>query len=189
MHASARGKGAAARCRRRLTLPFRRCSRPCPWRNEMEELFVGAARVLGLLIEAAAVLVVAFGAGEAFLKLLRVVGTPGTSRGVAQGDLAEIRCMAAARPRVRAGGRHRRQRVLTDVAGGRQAGRDRRHPDVLELLPEKDLGEAERTGGRARGGGCRPLTDSLNDAASDSAGPAGQHPGDGIYLWPAGDAS
>ena len=47
----------------------------------MEELFVEAARFLGLLIEAAAVLVVTFGAGEAFLKLLRVVGTPGTSHG------------------------------------------------------------------------------------------------------------
>jgi uncharacterized membrane protein len=47
----------------------------------MEEFFVGAARFLGLLIEAAAVLVVAFGAGEAFLKLLRVVATPGATHG------------------------------------------------------------------------------------------------------------
>ena len=47
----------------------------------MEEFFVEAARFLGLLIEAAAVLVVVFGAGEAFLKLLWVVGTPGTSHG------------------------------------------------------------------------------------------------------------
>jgi uncharacterized membrane protein len=47
----------------------------------MEEVFVEAARFLGLLIEAAAVLVVAFGAGEAFLKLLWVVATPGASHG------------------------------------------------------------------------------------------------------------
>ena len=47
----------------------------------MEEFFVEAARFLGLLIEAAAVLVVAFGAGEAFLKLLRVVATPGATHG------------------------------------------------------------------------------------------------------------
>jgi uncharacterized membrane protein len=47
----------------------------------MEELFIEGARYLGLLIEAAAVLVVAFGAGEAFLKLLRVVASPGTSHG------------------------------------------------------------------------------------------------------------
>ena len=47
----------------------------------MEEFLVEAARYLGLLIEAAAVLVVAFGAAEAFLKLLWVVATPGTSHG------------------------------------------------------------------------------------------------------------
>ena len=47
----------------------------------MEELFVSAARVLGLLIEAAAVLVVAFGAAEAFFKLLGVVASPRTSHG------------------------------------------------------------------------------------------------------------
>jgi uncharacterized membrane protein len=47
----------------------------------MEELFIQAARILGLLIEAAAVLVVGYGAAEAFLKLLKVVASPGTSHG------------------------------------------------------------------------------------------------------------
>jgi uncharacterized membrane protein len=47
----------------------------------MEELFVHSARVAGLLIEAAAVLVVAYGAIEAFLKLLRVVVTPRVTHG------------------------------------------------------------------------------------------------------------
>jgi uncharacterized membrane protein len=47
----------------------------------MEEVFVAAARVLGLLIEAAAVLVVTFGAAEAFLRLLRLAGSPRTSHG------------------------------------------------------------------------------------------------------------
>jgi uncharacterized membrane protein len=47
----------------------------------MEELFVRAARVAGLLIEASAVLVVAFGAIEAFLKLLKVVVTPHVTHG------------------------------------------------------------------------------------------------------------
>jgi uncharacterized membrane protein len=47
----------------------------------MEEFFIEGAHYLGLLIEAAAVLVVAFGAGEAFFKLLRVVVSPGTSHG------------------------------------------------------------------------------------------------------------
>ena len=47
----------------------------------MEELFAHWARVMGLLIEAAAVLVVAYGAVEAFTKLLRVVVTPGATHG------------------------------------------------------------------------------------------------------------
>src|SRR5262245_12361761 len=52
-----------------------------PGRNEMEELFTQFARAAGLLVEAAAVLVVAFGAIDAFIKLLWVVGTPGATHG------------------------------------------------------------------------------------------------------------
>jgi uncharacterized membrane protein len=47
----------------------------------MEELFAHWARVIGLLVEAAAVLVVAYGAVEAFSKLLWVVITPGATHG------------------------------------------------------------------------------------------------------------
>ena len=47
----------------------------------MEELFASFARVVGLLIEAAAVLIVSFGSLEAFVKLLWVVATPGTTHG------------------------------------------------------------------------------------------------------------
>lgn len=47
----------------------------------MEEFFVESARVVGLWVEAAAVLVVTFGAVEAFLKLLWVVATPSTTHG------------------------------------------------------------------------------------------------------------
>ena len=47
----------------------------------MEELFAQSATTVGLVVEAAAVLVVAFGALEAFLKILWVVVTPGTSHG------------------------------------------------------------------------------------------------------------
>jgi uncharacterized membrane protein len=47
----------------------------------MEELFVEGARVVGLLVEAAAVLVVAFGSIEALLNILWVVVTPGTTHG------------------------------------------------------------------------------------------------------------
>jgi uncharacterized membrane protein len=47
----------------------------------MEELFGSVARVASLLIEAAAVIVVAFGSLEAFVKLVVVVVTPGTTHG------------------------------------------------------------------------------------------------------------
>src|SRR5262245_14843204 len=47
----------------------------------MEELFVNIARVVALLVEAAAVLIVAYGSGEAFVRLLWVVVTPGATHG------------------------------------------------------------------------------------------------------------
>ena len=47
----------------------------------MEEIFVEAARKIGLVIEAMAVLVVAFGALDAFLKLLWVALTPRVTHG------------------------------------------------------------------------------------------------------------
>lgn len=47
----------------------------------MEELFARSASTVGLIVEAAAVLVVAFGALEAFFKILWVVVTPGTTHG------------------------------------------------------------------------------------------------------------
>jgi uncharacterized membrane protein len=47
----------------------------------VEELFAYLARVVGLLVEGAAVLIVAFGALEGFVKLLRVAVTPGTTHG------------------------------------------------------------------------------------------------------------
>ena len=48
----------------------------------MEELFIQAARAAVLLIEAAAVLVVSFGALEALFKLLVVMGRPSASHGM-----------------------------------------------------------------------------------------------------------
>src|SRR5262245_66142801 len=48
----------------------------------MEELFAQAARTAGLLIEAVAVLVVAYGAAEAFVGLIRLARNPGLSHGV-----------------------------------------------------------------------------------------------------------
>jgi uncharacterized membrane protein len=47
----------------------------------MEETFADIARGASLLIEAAAVLVVCYGALEAFLKLVRIVVTPAASHG------------------------------------------------------------------------------------------------------------
>jgi uncharacterized membrane protein len=47
----------------------------------MEELFASVVRVVGMLIEAAAVMVVAFGSLEAFVKILRVAAAPGASHG------------------------------------------------------------------------------------------------------------
>lgn len=49
--------------------------------GDVEELFVQLARVAGLLIEGAAVLIVAFGSLEAFVKLLWVAARPDTSHG------------------------------------------------------------------------------------------------------------
>ena len=48
----------------------------------MEELFIQAAHAAGLLIEAVAVFVVAFGSLEAFFKLLPVMVKPGASHGM-----------------------------------------------------------------------------------------------------------
>jgi len=48
----------------------------------MEELFVDAARLAVLLIEAAAVLIVTFGSVEALLKLSVVMATPSASHGM-----------------------------------------------------------------------------------------------------------
>ena len=47
----------------------------------MEELLVQFARTAGLLVEAVAVLVVAFAALDAFFRLLWIVGTPGATHG------------------------------------------------------------------------------------------------------------
>lgn len=47
----------------------------------MEELFVQAAHGIGTFIEAAAVLIVAFGSLEAFVKLLWVMATPRATHG------------------------------------------------------------------------------------------------------------
>ena len=47
----------------------------------MEELFISISRGLGLVVEMVAVVVVAFGALEAFLKLIWIVVTPGTTHG------------------------------------------------------------------------------------------------------------
>jgi len=49
--------------------------------HAMEETFAAAARVASLLTEAAAVLIVFYGAVEAFASLLRIVFTPGTTHG------------------------------------------------------------------------------------------------------------
>jgi uncharacterized membrane protein len=47
----------------------------------MEELFVDIARTAGLLVEAAAVIVVSYGALESFLKLLWIIVTPKATHG------------------------------------------------------------------------------------------------------------
>ena len=47
----------------------------------MEELFVTIARVIALLVEAAAVLIVAYGSAEAFARLVWVAVTPGATHG------------------------------------------------------------------------------------------------------------
>src|SRR5262245_63229434 len=47
----------------------------------MEELFITVARVAALLVEAAAVIIVAYGSAEAFVRLLWVVVTPGATHG------------------------------------------------------------------------------------------------------------
>ena len=47
----------------------------------MEELFVHIAGVIALVVEAAAVLIVAYGAAEAFARLLWVIVTPGATHG------------------------------------------------------------------------------------------------------------
>ena len=48
----------------------------------MEALFIRIAETAGFLIEAAAVLVVTFGAAEAFVGLIRVVARPASSHGL-----------------------------------------------------------------------------------------------------------
>ena len=47
----------------------------------MEEVLTHVARTAGMLIDAAAVLVVAFGAAEAFVKLLALVARPAVGHG------------------------------------------------------------------------------------------------------------
>jgi uncharacterized membrane protein len=47
----------------------------------LEELFITISRGLGLVVEIVAVVIVAFGALEAFLKLIWIVVTPGTTHG------------------------------------------------------------------------------------------------------------
>ena len=47
----------------------------------MEELFVEIARTAGLLVEAAAVIVVSYGALESFVKLLWIIVTPKATHG------------------------------------------------------------------------------------------------------------
>jgi uncharacterized membrane protein len=48
----------------------------------MEELFITVARTLSLLIEAAAVIVVSFGAAEAFIGLVGLAMRPSSAHGV-----------------------------------------------------------------------------------------------------------
>jgi uncharacterized membrane protein len=47
----------------------------------MEDLFVAFARTTAMLVEAAAVLIVVYGAAEAFVRFVRIVATPGASHG------------------------------------------------------------------------------------------------------------
>lgn len=47
----------------------------------MEELFIAGAEVLARLVEAAAVLVVAYGAAEAFARLLSLLARPAATHG------------------------------------------------------------------------------------------------------------
>jgi uncharacterized membrane protein len=47
----------------------------------MEDLFLEFARVAGLLVEGIAVLIVAFGSLDAFVRLLGVMATPGATHG------------------------------------------------------------------------------------------------------------
>jgi uncharacterized membrane protein len=47
----------------------------------MEDLFIAVARTTAMLIEAAAVVIVAYGAVEAFVRFGRIVVTPGASHG------------------------------------------------------------------------------------------------------------
>lgn len=47
----------------------------------MEQLLIGIARSAALLVEAAAILIVAFGSLEAFVKLVRLAATPAATHG------------------------------------------------------------------------------------------------------------
>jgi uncharacterized membrane protein len=47
----------------------------------MEDLFIAVARTTAMLIEAAAVVIVAYGAVEAFVRFGRIIVTPGASHG------------------------------------------------------------------------------------------------------------
>jgi uncharacterized membrane protein len=47
----------------------------------MEDLFVNVAHCASLLVEVAAVLIVTFGAADAFVKIVRIVATPGATHG------------------------------------------------------------------------------------------------------------
>ena len=66
----------------------------------MEEAFDHFARIVASLVEAATVIVVAYGCVEAFIQLVRVVVTRTASHGVAQSDLATTWCVAPHRFRV-----------------------------------------------------------------------------------------
>jgi uncharacterized membrane protein len=48
----------------------------------MEDVFANVARLLALLVEAAAVVIVAFGSAEAFTQILWIAATPRTTHGV-----------------------------------------------------------------------------------------------------------
>src|SRR5262245_9665753 len=79
----------------------------------------------------------------------------------AEGGLAPLWDLVAARSRVRACRRHHPHRRLAGVAGYRRAWGDRRHPDVPELLP-RERSRARAGAGRRGGSGVtdQPVSES-----------------------------